>query len=76
MCDSSISNPSIVANPRRASVAVQMFANGQSVLEWHFAESAAGPAGFRCDGQLSQPIRLSTLCRPFHATLPRLCYST
>ena len=41
-----------------------------------FAESAAGPAGFRCDGQLSQPIRLSTLCRPFHATLPRLCYST
>ena len=29
MCDSSISNPSIVANLRRASVAVQMFANGQ-----------------------------------------------
>ena len=73
MCDSSISNPSIVANLRRASVAVQMFANGQSILEWH--SLAAGPAGFRCDGQLSQPIRLSTLCRPFHATLPQLYYS-
>ena len=46
MCDSSISNPSIVANPRRASVAVQMFANGQSILEWHFADLLQALLGF------------------------------
>ena len=46
MCDSSISNPSIMANPRRASVAVHMFANGQSILEWHFADLLQALLGF------------------------------
>ena len=69
MCDSSLSKPSIVANLRNASVAVQCFQmafDGICLLQ--------ALLGFAA--KASCHSRSASVCRPYHATVAWLCYSS